>query len=231
MKSKNRLLRILSILTAIVIVVFLASEIYSLTTRAYTTQIVYEQKVLNTVDAEMFVIREETVLTAPLSGVTVPIADNAERVSKGSAIAAVFSNEESAENYVKIRSLQNKLITYQKIDGQLKLSNVDLDKLTDEIYSEFKNILNCSYNNDFDSLSDAKLSFSEKISRKQISLDQEVDCASKISQLQTEISALSTGSVPMQIISAEDSGYYVTITLIFYRTKTTELLDSNSIRF
>lgn len=209
MKSKNRLLRILSILTAIVIVVFLASEIYSLTTRAYTTQIVYEQKVLNTVDAEMFVIREETVLTAPLSGVTVPIADNAERVSKGSAIAAVFSNEESAENYVKIRSLQNKLITYQKIDGQLKLSNVDLDKLTDEIYSEFKNILNCSYNNDFDSLSDAKLSFSEKISRKQISLDQEVDCASKISQLQTEISALSTGSVPMQIISAEDSGYYV----------------------
>ncbi len=209
MKSKDRLLKILSVLAAIVIVVFFAAEIYSLSVRTYSTQVAYEQKVLDTVDAEMFVIREETVLTVPLTGVVVPMADNAERVSKGSAIAAVFSNEEAAENYVKVLSLQNKLATYQKIDGQLRLSNVDLDKLTDEINSEFKNILNCSYNNDFGSLSDTKLSFSEKISRKQISLDKEVDCASKISQLQNEISALSSGSVPMQIITAEASGYYV----------------------
>lgn len=209
MKSKDRLLKVLSVLAAVVIVVFFASEIYSLSARTYSTQVVYEQKVLDTVDAEMFVIREETVLTVPLSGVTVPVADNAERVSKGSAIAAVFSDEESAENYVKVLSLRNKLEAYQKIDGQLRLSNVDLDKLTDEINSEFKNILNCSYNNDFGSLSDTKLSFSEKISRKQISLDKEVDCASKIAQLQNEISALSSGSVPMQIISAEASGYYV----------------------
>lgn len=209
MKSKDRLLKILSVLAAIVIVVFFAAEIYSLSVRTYSTQVAYEQKVLDTVDAEMFVIREETVLTVPLTGVVVPMADNAERVSKGSAIAAVFSNEEAAENYVKVLSLQNKLATYQKIDGQLRLSNVDLDKLTDEINSKFKNILNCSYNNDFGSLSDTKLSFSEKISRKQISLDKEVDCASKISQLQNEISALSSGSVPMQIITAEASGYYV----------------------
>lgn len=209
MKSKDRLLKILSVLAAIVIVVFFAAEIYSLSVRTYSTQVAYEQKVLDTVDAQMFVIREETVLTVPLTGVVVPMADNAERVSKGSAIAAVFSNEEAAENYVKVLSLQNKLETYQKIDGQLRLSNVDLDKLTDEINSEFKNILNCSYNNDYGSLSDTKLSFSEKISRKQISLDKEVDCASKISQLQNEISALSSGSVPMQIITAEASGYYV----------------------
>lgn len=209
MKSKDRLLKVLSILAAVVIVVFFASEIYSLSARSYSTQIVYEQTVLDTIDARMFVIREETVLTVPTSGVTVPMADNAERVSKGSSIAAVFSSEEAAENYVELQALENKLETYQKIDGQLRLSNIDLDKLTDEINSEFKTILNCSYNNDFSGLSESKLSFSEKISRKQISFDKEVDCADKIAQLQKEISALSANSVPSQIITAEASGYYV----------------------
>ena len=209
MNNKDRLLKVLSVLAAIIIVVFFASEIYSLSARTYATQIVNEQTVLDTIDAEMFVIREETVLTVPLSGVTVPLADNAERVSKGSAIAAVFSSEEAAENYVELQSLQNKLETYQKIDGQLKLSNIDLEKLTDEINSEFKEILDFGYNNDFKRLSDTKLSFSEKISRKQISLGKEVDCAAKIAQLQNEIAALSSGCVPSQIITADASGYYV----------------------
>ena len=181
MKSKDRLLKVLSALAAVVIIVYFVSQIYSLSAKAFLTQIAYEQTVLDTIDAKMFVIREETVLTVPTNGVTVPLADNAERVSKGSAIAAVFSNEEAAENYVEIQSLEKKLAAYQKIDGQLRLSNVDLDKLTDEINSDFKDILECSYNNSFDGLSDTKLSFSEKISRKQISLGEQVDCAAKIS--------------------------------------------------
>lgn len=173
------------------------------------TQIVYEQTVLDTVDARMFVIREETVLTVPASGVTVPLADNAERVSKGSAIAAVFMSEESAENYVELQSLQNKLSAYQKIDGQLRLANIDLEKLNDEINSEFKEILDCSYNNDFENLDEYKLALSEKLSRKQISLDKDVDCTQKIASLQNEIAALSASSTPSQIITAEASGYYV----------------------
>lgn len=209
MKSKDRLLKILSLLAAIVIVVFFAAEIYSLSARTYSTQIAYEQTVLDTIDARMFVIREETVLTVPTSGVTVPMAENAEKVSKGSAIAAIFSSEESAENYVELQALQKKLETYKKIDGQLRLSNIDLDKLTDEINSEYKDILNSSYQNDFSVLGETKLSFSEKISRKQISLDKEVDCTDKIIQLQNEINALSSRCVPSQIITAEASGYYV----------------------
>ncbi len=209
MKTKDRLFKVLSSLAAAIIVVFFASEIYNLTTKSFMTQIVQEQTVLDTVDAKMFVIREETVLTVPSSGVTVPLADNAERVSKGSAIAAVFSSEEAAENYVELQALQNKLSAYQKIDGQLKYANIDLDKLNDEINSDFKDILNCGYNNDFENLSDFKLSLSEKLSRKQISLDKKVDCTQKIATLQNEISALSASSTPSQIITAEKSGYYV----------------------
>ena len=133
MKGKDRLLKVLSALAAVIIVVYFAAEIYNLTARTYTTQTAYEQTVLETVDAEMFIIRDETVLTVSSSGVTVPLADSGERVSKGSSIAAIFSSEAAAENYVEAEALQSKLETYQKIDSQLRLANVDLDKLNDEI--------------------------------------------------------------------------------------------------
>lgn len=225
MKSKDRLLRVLSVLAAVVIVVFFISQIYNISARTFLSEVVYEENVLNTVDAEMFIIREETVLTVPTSGVTVPLADNAERVSKGSSIAAVFATEEAAENYVELQSLQKKLAAYQKIDGQLKLSNVDIEKLTDEINSEFKDILNSVYYNDYEFLSDLKLSFSEKLSRKQISIDKEVDCAPQIAQLQSKISELSAGSVPSQIITADASGYYVNMEDGFENLITVDSID------
>lgn len=209
MKSKDRLLKVLAAAAAAIIVVFFASEIYSLTARSYTTQIVYEQTVLETVDADMFIIRNETLLSSSSSGVTVPLAENAERVSKGSSIAAFFPSEASAENYVKSLALQSKLETYQKIAGQLRLADVDMEKLTAEIDSDFKAITDSAYLNDYSSLEEDKLAFSEKLSRKQISLGRDVDCSAKIAEIQNQISALSSSSVPTEIITAESSGYYV----------------------
>ena len=209
MKSKDRLLKILAAAAAVIIVIFFAAEMYNLAGRTYATQTAYEQTVLETIDAEMFVIRNEDLLTTASSGVMVPLADNAERVSKGSTIAAIFPSEAAAENYVKVQSLTKKLEAYQKIDGQLRLAEVDMAKLTAEINSEFKSIIDAAYENDFSNLSEDKLSFSEKLSRKQISLDMQVDCSSKIAELQSEISALNSASTPSEIITAEASGYYV----------------------
>lgn len=209
MKTKNRLLKVLAIATAIIIVLFFAAEIYGISNRNYITQTVYEQTVLKTIDAKMYVIRDEIVLSSDSSGVIVPLADNAERVSKGSMIAASFTSEAAAENYIKARSLEEKLEAYKKIDGQLKLANIDLGKLTDEIDSDFGSIIDAAYYNDYGTLSDDKLSFSEKLSRKQISLGTTVDCSERIAELQNEISALNESGKPSEIITAEESGYFV----------------------
>ena len=195
MKSKDRLLKVLAAAAAVIIVVFFASEIYSLTARSYTTRVVYEQTVLETVDADMFIIRNETLLSSTAAGVTVPLAENAERVSKGSSIAAVFPSEASAENYVKSVSLKSRLEAYQKIDSQLRLADVDMEKLTGEIDADFKKLTEAAYSNDYSSLGEDKLAFSEKLSRKQISLGRDVDCSAKIAEIQNQISALSSSSV------------------------------------
>ncbi|MBQ3006699.1 MAG: hypothetical protein IJD78_03960 [Clostridia bacterium] len=209
MKGKDRLLKVLAAAAAVIVVLFFAAEIYTLANKAYNTQTAYEQTVLETMDAEMFVIRDETILNTASTGVIVPLADNAERVSKGSTIAASFPSEAAAENYVKVQSLGTRLEAYKKIDSQLRLANIDIGKLTDEIDSEFESMLDAAYNNDYSNLAQVKLSFSEKLSRKQISYGTEVDCAEKIAGLQNEISALNSSGTPSEIITAEESGYYV----------------------
>lgn len=209
MKSKDRLLKVLTIAAAFIIVVYFAAEIYGLANRSYGTETAYEQTVLDTIDAEMFVIRNESLLATTASGVTVPIAKNAERVSKGSSIAAIFSSEAAAENFVEAQALTSKLDTYQKINNQLRLAEVDMDKLSAEVNSGFESILDAAYENDYSNLGEDKLTFCEKLSRRQISLDVEVDCSAQISELQNQISALTSGGTPSEIITAESSGYYV----------------------
>lgn len=209
MKAGNRLLSVLAAAAAVIIVIYFAAELYGLSAHSYTTQTAYNQTVPETIDSKMYIIRDETVLTANNSGVTVQLADNGERVSKGSAIAAVFADEASAKNYVEADSLKNKLEVYKSIDGQLKLANIDMDKLSAEIDSEYMNIINDAYYNDYTSLEECKLAFSEKISRKQVSLEQPVDCSEKIASLTSKIASLESSATASSIITAESSGYYV----------------------
>ena len=76
LKGNDRLLKILAAAAAVIIVIYFAAEMYSLTARSYTTETIYEQTVLETVDAKMYVIRDESLLTTTSSGVTVPLAKN-----------------------------------------------------------------------------------------------------------------------------------------------------------
>lgn len=207
--KNGKLIKILAIAAIFIVVGFVVLKIYDLTSGSLTTQTVYEQTVLDTVDADMFIIRDEILLSSDSTGVIVPIAANGERVSRGSEIAAVFLNETTAENFNRLGTLKDRLASYQKINSQLRLANLDIGKLTNEINADFLSIVNAAYENDFSTLSDDELSFAEKLSRKQISLNEAVDCTQKIADLESEIALLESSAIPLQIISADTSGYYV----------------------
>ncbi len=208
MKSRDRLLKILAAVAAVVVVGFFAAELYGLTAQSYNTETAYVQTVLETVDAEMFVIRDETLLTSNSSGVTVQLAENGERVSKGSSIAAVFSDEETAGNYVEAASLRKKLEVYSSIDTQLTLDNVDMTKLALEIDSEFMALINAAYDENYSAIEDSKLVLNEKISRRQVSLGQAVDCKAKIAELTAQVTSLESAATVSSIISAQSAGYF-----------------------
>lgn len=209
MRQKGILIKILSVLSALIIFGYLGVQVYELVGKNYRTATVQAQTVSESVNAEMYIIRDEVVLDSNGSGVILPIAVNGERVSRGSEIAAFFPSEQSASNYSMLKTLNEKLAVYKKISAGLKLANADIEKLSEEINTDFVGILNLAYNNDLSELSDYELAFAEKLSRKQISLGETVDCSAAIAELEAQIAALSSSSTPSSIVAAESSGYYV----------------------
>ncbi len=206
--NSKKLTNILALSLVAVIVIYLIMSVAKGIGSSYKTSTAYVQTVSETIDAKMFIIREETVITSDGSGVVVPLAVNGERVGSGSSIAAVFGSSADAENHTKSIALTKKLETYRKINNQVKLANLDLKKLSQDIYDEFNSILSCAYDNDFSSLSEKERSFSEMLSRKDISLGYEVDCSEIISSLEDEIASLNVKS-PKEYVSAQSSGYFV----------------------
>ena len=62
MKQKGILIKVLSVLAAFIIFGYFAVQIYEMIGRNYATRTAYIQTVTDSVDAEMFVIRDEVIL-------------------------------------------------------------------------------------------------------------------------------------------------------------------------
>ncbi len=204
----EKLTRWLALITACIIVIYFAASIFNSLSNNYKTATAYVTQVSDTVDADMFIIRDETILESRGAGVVVPLAVSGGRVSSGSEIAAVFSSEKAAESYAEVTALNEKLEIYKKIDNRVDVANVDIEKLITDIDIDFYSILDAVYNNDYSELSDNELSFGEKLSRKNLSLGAEVDCSAQIAELESRIASLSSAN-PNEIISAGEAGYFV----------------------
>ena len=223
MKS-DRVTRILAGLLIAIVFVYIAIGIYRSSGNNYRTSTAYVQSVSETIDAEMYIIREEHIITSDSSGVVVSIAKNGGKVSSGSDIAAIFKREKDAENYAKALSLEKKLETYRKIDSQVKLANLDMEKLTGETNRNFCAMLDSVYYNKFSDITDNELAFSENYSRKSISLGYDVDCTDKIIKLEKQIQKL-TSVKPSKIIKTDYAGYYVSRPDGFERVLSSDKID------
>ena len=210
MKS-GRIIKILAIATAFIAAVYLGTAIYNSTGRGYKTTTAYIQSVSETIDANMFIIRDEKILTSGKdSGVVVSLVENGAKVSNGKEIAAIFGSEKAAENYSQGLALGSKLEMFKKIDSQAKLANLDMNKLNSEINRDFYSMLDAVYYDSYRTLANDELTFIENYSRKAISLGYDVDCTGQIESLQAQIEKL-TSSKPKSIITAPEAGYFVSM--------------------
>ena len=205
--SSKQATKILAIMLAVIIAGY-ACIALARHAAEYKTVTAYVRPIANTVETQMYIIRDEEIIENDSKGVTVPLAENGGKVAAGSELAAIFSDEKSARSYTESLVLEKQLEAYRKIDNQVKLANLDLGKLNDETDDDFNAILAAAYDNDFTDISGKELSFSERLARKNVSLGYEVDCSSVIEELEAKIAALKVKQ-PKQVITSEKSGYFV----------------------
>ena len=206
--KRNRAILAIGVAVVLLVFLYISTVVYRSFVNDYKSVTAVVTTVPKTVDADMFIIRDEKILDEASGGYAVSLAINGEKVKAGGEIAAVFDSEKSAENYTSSLALSKKLETYKTINNQVKLANLDLEGLSNSIDSDFFKMMDAVYTNDFSGISDTQLSFSEKLSRKNVSLGDEVDCSKQIEELQKQIDNLNVRS-PKSTIITDASGYFV----------------------
>ena len=94
----------LLILCIILAALYCCYQLYQWRVPSVKTEVALEQSVYNAVDAEVFVVRDEYILSNTASGKVIPLVEDGKRVAKGDVVAMVFRNDEDAANYLRARS-------------------------------------------------------------------------------------------------------------------------------
>lgn len=202
-------MKFLVITACVLIGVFFVFKVVNIISDEYDTVSAEESSVYDTVDVKGYLIRDESLLINSSGGTVVAVASNAEKVNSGSTVALSFASESAANSYVELNYLKDMLDGYRRIDNQTAFTSVDVSQLGEEVNSDFRDIVSAVYCSDYSSLGDLKLEFLIDFSRRQISLGKNIDCESKISSLQSEISQLEGVAGITGTISAGSAGYYV----------------------
>ena len=129
-QSKKPLLILCIILAAL----YCCYQLYQWRVPSVKTEVAMEQSVYNAVDAEVFVVRDEYILSNTASGKVIPLVEDGKRVAKGDVVAMVFRNDEEAANYLRVRELDSQISHYQQLAKHLSSAS-DINALNEEAFS------------------------------------------------------------------------------------------------
>lgn len=194
---------------AALVVAFFASEVAEIIKGECDTVSAEISTVYDTVEAQAFVARDETLLYNSNGGTAVALAQNAEKVAADSTVVGIFSSADAANSYLKLQYLKEELEGYQRISGQRALENLDIGMLGEQVNADFQSIADSVYNGNYGDVADLKLTFLVDISRRQISMEEKIDCSSTILAIQSEIDAIENTVEPTGTVKAGQTGYYM----------------------
>ena len=117
---------------AVLIVIYIAVELYGAFNVSLKTQTALASTVYETVDAGALVVRNEHTVQSG-GGVTVSSVADCEKVVKGGEIALTFSSEEAASAYSQYTALEEELRYYADMEDQAVGQVTDVESLDSSI--------------------------------------------------------------------------------------------------
>ncbi len=215
--------------TAIVIlmlVVYLIVNLISARVNKLVTETAQLVTISDTISTTGVAVRNETVITSDVYGVTASVVENGGKVYKGEAIVNVFSSEKNAQAYRRIAEIDEALAQLNSM-GNAREDNANeissLEKLLKNDLYSFSNSVHCG------DVSQA-IGYSEDIlylmNKSQIATKQVDNFNVKINELQAEReNLLSTCGETPQSLKSPLSGYYISEVDGYEGLLCTDILD------
>lgn len=199
-------------LTVLLVVFFLAYFIYqifaSLMPLTTGTAVFYTS--YDGIQTTGTIIRDEHIVTDSTEGVRYFVVGDGEKVSKGGAIANIYSTQQESQAYSDINALEKKISALEEITAYNNTDAVDMDLLNNRIDASLLSVLTACQDGTFQDSADSDSQLLKYLNRKKIALGEEADYASAIAGLKAQLATLSAASpVAKANITSTVSGYFV----------------------
>lgn len=197
---------------ALLVLTYVGYQAYMATHRTIQTETAMYGEASDVIQAQGFIIRNETVVSGSTSGVlSYRLADGA-RVASGGVIADVFVSESDATAQREIEQLDREIESLQALTGPTDFVVANPSMLGDQIYAAVEDIVKSVNQNDFSQLAVWKEELLDALTRRQLVAGEgsSHDFSQRISELQSRRNALElqAGSA-VGTIQAPTAGYFI----------------------
>lgn len=201
-----------AVVLAFLVLLYVGYQAYQTTHQSIRTETAMYGEVSDVLQAQGFILRNETVIDESYSGVLSYRVADGSRVSRGGVIADIFSNESDAASQRELDQLDQEIENLQSLSQTANFYVANPSMLGDQIYSALEGISQLVNENDFSGLNTQKGELQNALIRRQLITGEESaeDYSQRISQLQSQRDTLAsqTGSATGSILAPE-AGYFI----------------------
>lgn len=201
-----------AVVLAFLVLLYVGYQAYQATHQSIRTETAMYGEVSDVLQAQGFILRNETVIDESYSGVLSYRVADGSRVSRGGVIADIFSNESDAASQRELDQLDQEIENLQSLSQTANFYVANPSMLGDQIYSALEGISQLVNENDFSGLNIQKGELQNALIRRQLITGEESaeDYSQRISQLQSQRDTLAsqTGSATGSILAPE-AGYFI----------------------
>ncbi len=208
--KKKKTGKIIGIAVICLIVIFIvACQIYvTRENSSITSEIALADTVTKTIAADVFVVRDEKIITSSGNNI-VSVVQDGTRVTSGDVVAYSFADSTAAVNVIRMKEIEELLEYYNGLLGKSTSVTSDTTSYDNRIMDGLYSFASVISSGDLTSLDDYTSELRDAITSKQTATGTELDLSSVISSLQSEYAALSSSSSDYSEITADSPGYYI----------------------
>lgn len=207
-QQKLLLRRTLAIAISVLILIYIGYQVYLVTHTTLDTEAVNSFTVSDSVETDAFMVRNESYIGTDINGTLISVIEDGSRVSKGEAVAAVFTDELSASNYSATNTLRSDIARYTRLSSQSTSYAININSMNSRISDNVIDLVANVDNGDLSTLSEDISNVRDQIITKQIATGHGPNLDAIISGITTKYQGLNKQALNYTSVCADASGFY-----------------------
>lgn len=208
-RMKQQLWRLLLLGLSVLVLVYFVYQFYQAAHESVRTEVARQSTVKDTVDTDLFVVRDESFLETTSDGILIPLVSSGSRVAAGEGVVAVFDSEAAASRYAELNKVEENLARYNRLNQQKGTYAVNLNALGKRISQDVIDLAEMVDSGDLTDMQGQVYDVRDQILARQIATGETVALDNKVTELTSRQKSLSNKADGYDTLVSENSGFFI----------------------